>query len=513
MDKFTLNIHFSNRKKSKQVPFSSVFSFVSLTTISLFLTQVSASDCVLDIYHPSSWNTSDFVAGNWGGFVNNSNCGSVFDDYLYALAQRANHAQKIFLNSTEQKNCLLVMNNTVGKDVSGCGFEKLTSGGGGCSDFSTRDVYDNLGNTLNMLDEDCKLFGSPGVSGAKACSACLRRWEEIVASADNVSEIEKTKTMYKSLNSSVYWTTSDNSCSTIEETSCLRISIKEVYLATNNLDLSNFIGQGVAGKVYKGTLSNGHHVAVKHIIKDRHVDTFIREVRSLSHIRHPNLVSLLGYCEAVDECFLVYELCHNGNLSEWLFGKDKTLLWVQRLQIAIDSAKGLLFLHTYPEGCIVHRDIKPTNILIDAKFQAKLSDFGLSKVMDLDQSYVSSEVRGTLGYVDPEYRRSHHVNPSGDVYSFGIVLLQLLSGQRAINLDLSRAIPLTKMARSLSNGGTIEEFADAKLEREYSSEAFDLVFKLALSCTGLKQQRPSMKQVVSRLEKAFDISTQFNSVT
>lgn len=195
MDKFTLNIHFSNRKKSKQVPFSSVFSFVSLTTISLFLTQVSASDCVLDIYHPSSWNTSDFVAGNWGGFVNNSNCGSVFDDYLYALAQRANHTQKIFLNSTEQKNCQLVMNNTVGKDVSGCGFEKLTSGGGGCSDFSTRDVYDNLGNTLNMLDEDCKLFGSPGVSGAKACGACLRRWEEIVASADNVSEIEKTKTM------------------------------------------------------------------------------------------------------------------------------------------------------------------------------------------------------------------------------------------------------------------------------------------------------------------------------
>ncbi|XP_048322517.2 probable receptor-like protein kinase At5g18500 [Ziziphus jujuba] len=270
-----------------------------------------------------------------------------------------------------------------------------------------------------------------------------------------------------------------------DETSCLKIPRKEVYSATDNLNASNFIGQGVAGKVYKGVLSNGQHVAVKHIIKDGYIDTFIREVRSLSNVRHQNLVALLGYCEDKEECFLVYELCHNGNLSEWLFGKDKFLPWIHRLQIAIDSAKGVCFLHSYPEGCIVHRDIKPTNILINAKFQAKLSDFGLSKVMDLDQSYVSSEVRGTFGYVDPEYRKNHHVNASGDVYSFG-------------------------MARLLADGRNIEEFADPKLSSEYSMEAFDLVFKLALSCTGLKQQRPSMEQVVQKLEKALNISTQFN---
>lgn len=138
------------------------------------------------------------------------------------------------------------------------------------------------------------------------------------------------------------------------------------------------------------------------------------------------------------------------------------------MHIAIDCARGLWFLHTYPGGSIVHRDIKvlsiimckflftffsidgakllqPTNILICADFQAKLSDFGLSKVMNMGQSFVSSEVRGTFGYVDPEYQQNRHVNSSGDVYSFGIVLLQILSGQRVINMDMQRPMHLNKM--------------------------------------------------------------------
>ncbi|XP_041011291.1 probable receptor-like protein kinase At5g59700 [Juglans microcarpa x Juglans regia] len=298
-----------------------------------------------------------------------------------------------------------------------------------------------------------------------------------------------------------------------EESACLKLPVREIYSATNNLCASNFIGQGIAGKVYKGILSNGQHVAVKHILNDGYMDTFVREVTSLSHVRHPNLVALLGCCENEDECFLVYDLCHNGNLSEWLFGKTKVLSWMQRVEIAIDSARGLWFLHTYPEGCIVHRDIKPANILLNANFEARLSDFGLSKVMDVDQSHVSSEVRGTFGYVDPEYRKNHHVNASGDVYSFGIVLLQLLSGKRVINLDLTRPMPLYKMARSLTRGADITEFADPKLNGEYSEEAFGLILKLALSCTGLKQQRPSIEQVVSGLEEALEISKQVKLLT
>lgn len=291
-----------------------------------------------------------------------------------------------------------------------------------------------------------------------------------------------------------------------QESTFLKLPVKEIYSATDNLSASNVIGQGIAGKVYKGILSNGRHIAVKHIINDEHAETFIREVTSLSHVRHPNLVALLGCCEIEDEFFLVYELCHNGNLSDWLFGKAKVLSWMQRVEIAIGSARGLRFLHTYPEGCIVHRDIKPANILINANFEAKLSDFGLSKVMEVDQSHVSSEVRGTFGYVDPEYRRDHHVNASGDVYSFGIVLLQLISGQRVINLN--RKMSLDKTARSLTRDGDVREFVDPRLAGDCPVEAFDLILSLALSCTGLKRQRPSIEQVVSRLEEALAISKQ-----
>nr|XP_009414340.2 PREDICTED: probable receptor-like protein kinase At1g30570 [Musa acuminata subsp. malaccensis] len=288
---------------------------------------------------------------------------------------------------------------------------------------------------------------------------------------------------------------------------CRKMSVKEIYAATNNLRALNFIGQGIAGKVYKGVLPDGCHVAIKHI-KDGYAETFMREVTSLSHIRHPNLVALQGYCEEEDECFLVYELCTNGNLSEWLFGKDKTLSWTQRLEIAIGSACGLWFLHTYPEGCIVHRDVKPTNILLGADLEAKLSDFGLSKVVDVGESHVSSEVRGTFGYVDPEYRQNHRVNAAGDVYSFGIVLLQLLSGKRVVNLNvMRRPTSSSRMPKILTRGEELSDFADPRLRGEYSVEAFELSLKLALSCVAHKQQRPSMEQVVASLETALQIST------
>ncbi|XP_039119757.1 LOW QUALITY PROTEIN: probable receptor-like protein kinase At2g42960 [Dioscorea cayenensis subsp. rotundata] len=292
----------------------------------------------------------------------------------------------------------------------------------------------------------------------------------------------------------------------LDEYTCKKIPVKEIYSATNNLNALNFIGQGIAGKVYKGVLSNGWHVAIKHIIKDGYVETFVREVTSLSHVRHRNLVSLRGYCEEAEECFLVYELCPNGNLSEWLFGKDKFLSWLQRVDIAFDCARGLQFLHTYREGCIVHRDIKPTNILLGPDFEAKLSDFGLSKVIDHGLSHVSSEVRGTFGYVDPEYRQNRHVNAAGDVYSFGIVLLQILSGMRVLNLNVMKPMPLEKTAKHIVEGGNIAEFADPKLYGEYSKDAFEMVLNLALSCTSYKQQRPSMEQVMKKLEKALELS-------
>ncbi|XP_073316157.1 uncharacterized protein [Primulina huaijiensis] len=567
---------------------------LSIIIYSAFL-QVLANECVLNMEMPSYGNGSNIIGGNWDGFLTSESCGSQFKRYLYGLSNHANKTEKIFLNITRQKDCL--------NNVSSCGFNKLTSGAGGCSDYTVTDVVTNFGSALESLDQGCENIDLDG-DYDKECGTCFGTWERIVVSDNrsNVSTKEETDICKFSLLISLTsrkiqdsgWIQSIYSClgngvhignlpkkgisfldlkndtffplfkssaddqernvkkvmfvkglevliggvigitvvvavalvvllrkpskikppkiteasvaSVSEESSSIEISLREVYLSTNNLSELNLIGQGIAGKVYKGILSDGRHIAVKHITNDAHMETFIREVTSLSHVKHPNLVKLLGHCDGEDESFLVYELCDNGNLSGWLFGKDKILTWIQRLEIAIDCGKGLRFLHTFHEGCIVHRDIKPTNILLGSNFQAKLSDFGLSKVISMGQSYVSSEVRGTLGYVDPEYQKNHHVHPSTDVYSFGIVLLQLLSGQRVINLDVTRPMPLSKMAKNLMKGGDITEFADPKLNGEYSVEGFQLLFKLALSCTGLKQQRPSMERVVAVLEKARRVS-------
>ncbi|KAF6157356.1 hypothetical protein GIB67_004294 [Kingdonia uniflora] len=536
--------------------------------------------CVLTI--PTISGIQNCEMASWGGFLPDNCCGGDFNAYLEALGQQASLTGQIYLNSTELRNCLDTLKVIGSGAVLSCGLERLTRGGGGCSDFSVDDVVDKLVDESKSLGEHCNLLGSEG-NRERSCGTCSRSWEEIGKLLSNNKEFGKPEidicrftvlvsliskrikdtnwtgeiltclgeqsipTQYKEPNTVVkmkgirtgLWIVIGSLVATAiiaavittwivlrrrskpslspkkevtrellpQDPGCQKISIKDIYTATDNLSALNFIGQGIAGKVYKGVLQNGRKVAVKHIVNDLHMETFVREVTSLSHVKHPNLVILLGYCEKEDECFLVYELCPNGNLSEWLFGQEKILSWIQRLEIAIDSARGLWFLHTFPEGCIVHRDIKPTNILLGTTFEAKLSDFGLSKVMDLGQSYVSSEVRGTFGYVDPEYQQNHHVNSSGDVYSFGIVLLQLLSGRRVINLNLTKPMPLDKMAKFLTRGGNIAEFADPKLIGEYSAKAFDLMLELALSCTSHKQQRPPMEQVVRRLENALDIST------
>ncbi|XP_016647035.1 PREDICTED: proline-rich receptor-like protein kinase PERK3 [Prunus mume] len=562
-----------------------ILVFIFLSALNFVFSETPDVECVIDIQASSSWRNSSCEAGNWGGFISNC-CEVVFDDYLYALGQRANQTGKLFLNSTEQTNCLVLMKG-IKEDVLSCGIEKLTSGAGGCSDYTKLDVFNNLRNTMESLEEDCKLLGTAEKSD-QVCSACLKRWEEIVASSDNkrgsskveanicgfavlvsltskrIDDKDFVQALYECLGgqrlsadeqrssgtnainlSTGIWIVSGglggiaamiliatwtlcrkrphksvsaekyaSNDSLSEEPGNFKISIKEIYAATDNLSAVNFIGQGGAGKVYKGIFLNGKHVAVKHIINDGSVETFIREVTSLSDVRHPNLVALLGYCEDVEECFLCKRPLVSAHLSGWLHCspryQGRPILSALSSVFAPSVAVCLPLISSNNFSC---PNWQPTNILIDNNFQAKLSDFGLSKVMDLGQSYVSSEVRGTFGYVDPEYRRNHHVNASGDVYSFGIVLLQLISGRRVINLNSQKPMPLSKMARALTKGGDVTEFADPKLNGEYSVVAFDLVFNLALSCTGLKQQRPGMEQVVSKLEKALDISTQMEPIS
>ncbi|KAL4568381.1 hypothetical protein LXL04_023992 [Taraxacum kok-saghyz] len=535
-----------------------LLAFIWLTglIIKTVSSQFASTHCPLEFQNLTTVQNCE--EGTWDDFLRDKCCKPPFNSYLDALALRANQTGKIYLNSTEQTSCLKKMKDNV-IDVFTCGIEKLTIGINGCSAFSVEDVFNRLRDDVAGLSTACGSLDGVGGYDNRSCEECVKSWQEIkgVITGDSdadlcrfavlttltgsrIDDLIWNQNVYRCLGGQV-----NNNDSTIigllsgisalvvvcvyimarrwhrlhagakdegmkrdlpKKSRYLKVPVKEILYATNNLDQSNYIGEGTAGKVYRGILSNKQHVAVKHIIDDGFMETFLREVRNLALVRHPNLVALLGYCDNEDECFLIYELCTNGNLSEWLFGKNKVLSWIQRLEIAIDCARGLWFLHTYPEGCIVHRDIKPTNILLGPNYEAKLSDFGLSKVIDIGKTYASSEVRGTFGYVDPEYQTDSQVNSAGDVYSFGIVLLQILSGRRVINMNTSKPMPLEKMAKSLTKGGSIVGFADQNLEGKYSSEAFELTFQLALSCTGHKKERPSMGQVVERLEEAHEIS-------
>ncbi|GKD43301.1 probable LRR receptor-like serine/threonine-protein kinase [Tanacetum coccineum] len=529
------------------------------------VSQPISAHCPLEFKNLTTPQNSTCEEGTWNNFLKDKCCKEPFSLYLDALALHANQTGNIYLNSTEQASCLNKMKDNI-TDVFTCGIDKLTRGVNGCSGFSVSDVVKELGDDVVGLSKGCGLlvhYGSDDYWNL-SCGNCVKSWLVIkgiepgggdadlcrfavltALAGSRVDDYSWMHNIHKCLGEQVFNTGDERKShmigllsgisalvvlcvyimarrlhglhGTSEEdgmkrdlptkTLYLKVPVREIYVATNNLDELNYIGEGTAGKVYKGILSNKTHVAIKHIIDDGFIDTFLREVKNLALVRHPNLVPLLGYCDNGDECFLIYELCTNGNLSEWLLGrKNGVLSWIQRLEIAVDCARGLWFLHTYPEGCIVHRDIKPTNILLGPNCEAKLSDFGLSKVIDIGATYASSEVRGTFGYVDPEYQTDRQVNSASDVYSFGIVLLQILSGRRVINMNASKPMPLDRMAKLVTKGGSIIGFADPKLEGEYSTEAFELVFKLALSCTGHKQERPSMEQVVERLEVAHEIS-------
>ncbi|KAJ1388222.1 Serine/threonine-protein kinase, active site, partial [Sesbania bispinosa] len=221
-------------------------------------------------------------------------------------------------------------------------------------------------------------------------------------------------------------------------------TFKELALATDKFSSSNRVGTGGYGNVYKGILSDDTPVAIKRAEEGslQGQKEFLTEIELLSRLHHRNLVSLIGYCNEKGEQILVYEFMPNGTLREWIFGKSKTkesLNFGTRLRIAMDSAKGILYLHTEANPPIFHRDIKASNILLDSNFTAKVADFGLSRLVPyLDDEgtmpkYVSTVVRGTPGYLDPEYLLTHKLTDKCDVYSLGIVFLELLTGMKPIS--------------------------------------------------------------------------------
>ncbi|XP_002441673.1 putative serine/threonine-protein kinase [Sorghum bicolor] len=284
---------------------------------------------------------------------------------------------------------------------------------------------------------------------------------------------------------------------------------EEIERAINYASSRIYLGSGSAGQVYQGVLPSGQLVAIKHIHKTAMSGSFMREVEQLSKVRHPNLVCLFGYCDEEGDQYLVYEYCSNGNLAQNLLRSDSALPWETRVKILRDCASVLRFLHTHPDGCIVHRDIKLTNILLTENKVPKLADFGLAKMLEMEETKVFTDVRGTIGYMDPEYITHSKLTCASDIYSFGVVALQLLSGRKVIELDIVACDSLTKKAKDVVSGKkALEEFIDPRVRDDVIIEDFVLILKIAVLCVASSSVgRPTIKDVFEEMDKALRNTT------
>ncbi|KAG4181368.1 hypothetical protein ERO13_A10G222900v2 [Gossypium hirsutum] len=293
---------------------------------------------------------------------------------------------------------------------------------------------------------------------------------------------------------------------------------KEIKKATNNFSKDRILGAGGYGEVYKGILDDGTPVAVKcaKLGNTKGTDQVLNEVRILCQVNHRSLVGLLGCCVELDQPIMVYEFIENGNLLDHLQSpniNDRGLLtWTRRLQIARDTAEGLAYLHFSAVPPIYHRDVKSSNILLDVKHNAKVSDFGLSRLAHTDMSHVSTCAQGTLGYLDPEYYRNYQLTDKSDVYSFGVVLLELLTSQKAIDFNRDADdVNLAIYVKRMTDEEKLMDVVDPILKEKASPLEIDTMKALgflALSCLEERRQnRPSMKEVTEEIEYIICIAT------
>ncbi|TYI62111.1 hypothetical protein E1A91_D10G222200v1 [Gossypium mustelinum] len=284
-------------------------------------------------------------------------------------------------------------------------------------------------------------------------------------------------------------------------------SSKELEIATDQYNENRILGCGGQGVVYKGMLFDGRIVAVKKskTVNEGYLEQFINEIFILSQIDHRNIVKLLGCCLETEVPLLVYEFIPNGTLSHLIHDQNEEYprSWDIRLRIATEIASAISYLHSSASIPIYHRDIKSSNILLDEKFRAKVSDFGTSRSIGIDQTHLTTQVLGTFGYLDPEYFQSSQFTEKSDVYSFGVVIVELLTGKRAISTFGSQEKRgLVSYFMSSMEENHLLDIVDAEIGKDGQKDEVVAVAQLAKRCLNLDgRYRPTMKEVAMELER------------